>query len=73
MISSKFKISNVWILGKMTNFNPKIRIYLLAWHLGWNKLAEDVRICLLKNSVEPFMSESVFFSWINAQKHADHI
>ena len=62
--SSIFKIWNVWILGKMINLNPKIKIYLLAWHfhrLDCNKLAKDVRICVLKNSVDPFMSKSIFF------------
>ena len=61
--SSKFKISNVWILQKMTNLNPKIIIYL-AWHFDrqfGNKLAKYVFICVLKNSVEPFMSKIVFF------------
>ena len=55
----------------MTNLNPKIKIYLLVWHLhrlGWNKLAKDVRIYVFKNSDKKF-----FFSWINAQKHTDHI
>ena len=55
----------------MTNLNPKIKIYLLSWHLprvGWNKLAKHVRIYVFKNQVKKF-----FFSWINAQKHADHI
>ena len=69
------QIWNVWILGKMANLNPKIKIYLLAWHfhrLDWNKLAKDVRICALKNSVEPFMSKSIF-SWMNAQNQPDQI
>ena len=60
----KFSIENVSILGKMTNLTPKIIIYLLAWllhRLFWNKLAKNVRICVLKNSVKPFMSKSNFF------------
>ena len=64
------------MFGKSPVLNPKIKIYLLAWHLhrlSWNNLAKDVRIYVLKNSVEPFMSKNVFFSWINAQKRADHI
>ena len=71
MISSKFKIWNASILGKMTNLNAKIIIYLLAWHfhrLFWNNLAKYVRTCVLKNSANPFMS-IVIFSWINIQKH----
>ena len=57
-----FKIYQFW--GKITNFTPKIISYLLAWQfqrLFWNKLAKNVRICILKNSVEPFMLKSYFF------------
>ena len=35
----------------------------------WNKLAKNVRICVLKK----FDEQKVNFSSINAQKHADHI
>ena len=61
---SKFKIWNVWIWGKVTNLNPKMKNYFLAWHLhrlGWSKLATDLGIYALKNSVEMFMWKSVFF------------
>ena len=80
-ISSKFKTLNVWILRKMTKLNPKIIIYLLAWQfhrLFWNKLAKNVRICVLKNSVEAVMSKSNLFlnkytktcwSYLNSNKH----
>ena len=64
MISSKFKIWNVWILGKMTNTTPKIIIYPFVWlfhKLFWNKLDKNARICVLKNFVEPFMSKTKFF------------
>ena len=61
MILSKFKIWNIWILGKMTNFKigqfEKIKIYPIAY----GKLAKDVQIYVLKNSTEPFMSKSIFF------------
>ena len=61
---SKLNIWNVSILGKMTNLTSKTIIYLLAWlchRLFWNKLAKNVRIYVLKNFVEPFMSKSNFF------------
>ena len=61
-VNSKFW--NVWILGKMPNLNPKIIIYPLPWHFGrlfWNKLAKNERICVLKNSVESFVSKINFF------------
>ena len=63
-LKCKFSIWNASILGKMTNLSPKIIIYLLAWllhSLFWNKLAKNGRICMLKNSVESFMSKSNFF------------
>ena len=51
--------------GKMINFNPKNTIYLLIslfdWLL-WNKLAKNVPICLLKNSIKLFMIKTL--SWI---------
>ena len=59
----KFNIWNVSILGEMTNLTPKIIIYHLARLLHrffWNKSAKNVRIYVLKNSIEPFMSKSNF-------------
>ena len=64
MILSKFNIWKKWILGKMTNLTPKIIIYFLAllFHsLFWNKLAKNILIYVLNNSVEPLMSKNIFF------------